>query len=170
LPGRELDDVVNAVAGAYDATYSEMAGGAEVRASYESLAERNAGAFAAAHPDDPQVFYQSWAGVSNVLGIANPKDAVACEGLFVGVSRWRRDVMDPRLVATAAIVAHGREMRPNDGLVTVESAKHGLFRGCLPADHIDEIGGTVGGTTFVSRFDHVRFYRELAFDLTARGF
>ena len=45
----------------------------------------------------------------------------------------------------------------NDGLVSVESARYGHFRGCVPADHLGEIGvfGSVG-------WDHVAFYRGVA--------
>jgi triacylglycerol lipase len=170
LPSERLDDAVNAIADAYDATYSEMAGGADVRASYTSISEAHAPEFNGAHPDDARVYYQSWAGVSNVLGIVNSRDAGACEGKWYGGSR-RVDTMDGRLLLSAAIVAHRGELRPNDGLVTVESAKWGSFRGCLPADHIDEVGGGFrSGTHFDSGFDHVRFYRNTAFELAGKGF
>jgi triacylglycerol lipase len=170
LPDADFDDAVNAVADAYDSTYSEMAGGADVRASYTSLSEAHAPEFNAAHADDARVFYQSWAGVSNVLGIVNPQDAGACENLWYGGTR-HVDIMDARLILAAAFVAHFDEMRPNDGLVSVESAKWGSFRGCLPADHIDEVGGGAqSGTHFDTGFDHVRFYRNTAFELAAKGF
>jgi triacylglycerol lipase len=170
LPGEKFDDAVNALADAYDATYSEIAGGSDVRASYTSLSEAHAPAFNAAHADDPRVFYQSWAGVSNVLGLANAKDGPACEHRWYGGSR-RVDTMDGRLLLSAVMVAHRGELRPNDGLVTVESAKWGTFRGCIPADHIDEVGGGLrSGTHIDSGFDHVRFYRNAAFELAGKGF
>ena len=170
LPDQSLDEAINAVVDAFDGTYSEMAGGADVRASYTSLSEAHAPAFNAAHADDNRVFYQSWAGVSNVFGIENPDDGPACGGRWYGGKR-RVDHMDPRLLLSAPIVAHGFEMRPNDGLVTVESAKWGNFRGCLPADHIDEVGGGAEtGTHWESGFNHVRFYRSVAFELAGQGF
>jgi len=74
-------------------------------------------------------------------------------------------------VPGAAFVAHGWELRPNDGMATVESAKWGNFRGCIPADHLDEVG-QVGhhGKLRWTGFDHLRFYRNVAFDLAAQGF
>ena len=33
---------------------------------------------------------------------------------------------------------------PNDGLVTVTSATWGTFLGCIPADHLDEVGQLLG--------------------------
>jgi triacylglycerol lipase len=164
------DDAINALVDAYDATYSDLAGGADVRGAYTQLSEAYAPIFNAAKQDDPRVYYQSWAGVSNVLGIPNDQDDPACGGVWWG-GKHRIDRMDARLLLTAPIVAHGFDMRPNDGLVTVESAKWGVFRGCVPADHLDEIGaGGERGTHADSGFDHVRFYRDLAFELAAKGF
>jgi triacylglycerol lipase len=168
------DEALNALADAYDTTYSELAGGANLRAAYTQLSEAYAPTFNAAKKDDARVYYQSWAGVSNVFGIPNRKDANACEGLWWGQSsgsRRRIDRMNAQLWLVAPIVAHGAEMRPNDGLVTVESAKWGSFRGCIPADHLDEVGaGGERGTHSDSGFDHVRFYRNVAFELAAKGF
>ena len=54
-------------------------------------------------------------------------------------------------------------------MVTVESAKWGVFRGCIPADHMDEVGQRIGSDAPArwSRFDHIRFYRRIAFGLDA---
>ncbi len=59
----------------------------------------------------------------------------------------------------------------NDGMVSVASSKWGAFRECVPTDHADEIGA-FARTPYSpwSGFDAVRFYRNLAFDLAARGF
>jgi len=49
--------------------------------------------------------------------------------------------------------------------------KVGNFRGCVPADHADEIG--VMSTRSLdphTGFDFVRFHRDIAFDLAHRGF
>jgi triacylglycerol lipase len=140
----------------------------DLRAAFTSLAEASAGAFNADNPDDPRVRYESWAGLSNVAGIVNPQDVGACEnkmGLFgSSLGRHRMHVV---LKTIAYVVAHGIELRPNDGVVQVASAKWGTFRGCVPADHIDEVGA-LGATTW-SPFDHVRFVRNRAFELAARG-
>jgi triacylglycerol lipase len=82
--------------------------------------------------------------------------------------------MNALLVATAPFVARlvdRGQLLPNDGMVTVESAKLGHFRGCIPSDHFDEVG-QIRHVARDSRtgFDHIRFYRNLAFDLTAMGF
>ena len=151
-------------------TTDDLANDADARAALTALTEARAAAFSAENPDDRRVYYQSWAGVSSVLGVPNPKDFEACEGRFL-TYRKRRDAMDALLVPVAGIVAHGTELRPNDGLATVESAKHGTFRGCIPADHLDQVG-QIKDTRRDTRtgFDHLRFYRTVAFDLAKRGF
>jgi triacylglycerol lipase len=116
----------------------------------------------------PGIFYQSWAGLSNVFGIANPLDAGACGAMLFHPNT--RHTMSPLLVAAVPFVAHGAEARPNDGFVTVDSARWGQFNGCIPADHIDELG-MVSGVQLnpFTGFDHIRFYRNLAYDLSGRG-
>jgi triacylglycerol lipase len=56
-------------------------------------------------------------------------------------------------------------------MATVESAMWGTFRGCIPADHLDEVGQIRhDAPDAVTGFDHVQFYRDLAHDLAQRGF
>lgn len=141
----------------------------DVKGALHDLSEANADAFAASHPDDARVYYQSWAGVSSLFAIPNPADARACEGKLLAHA-GRADLMSPILAPAAPIIAHGKA-DPNDGFVLVSSAKHGNFRGCVPADHADEIG--VFARASYDRhtgFDFVRFHRNVAFDLASRGF
>jgi triacylglycerol lipase len=55
-------------------------------------------------------------------------------------------------------------------MVSVESAKWGSFRGCIPADHYDVIG-QIGHFTRDVRtgFDPIDFYRWVASDLAEQG-
>lgn len=163
------------------ASFSEVANDVGARAAFLTLSEANAAEFAAKYPDDERVFYRSVAGVSNVAAIPNPKDWTACEGTYYlrasGRAAYpgpggRPDAMNVLLKPIARTVAHGlRELRPNDGLVTVESAKYGLFLGCIPADHMGEIGQDVfKRPDRTTGFSHVRFYRNLAFDLARSGY
>jgi triacylglycerol lipase len=151
------------------------------RAAFFTLSERGARLFDQTYTDDQRVLYQSVAGVSNIAGVPNPKDASACEGKFYQRASGRAaypgfggtpDAMNIALAPIAGTVAHGLgELRPNDGLVTVESAKHGTFLGCIPADHMGEIGQDVfKRPDRITGFSHTRFYRNLAFDLARRGY
>jgi triacylglycerol lipase len=140
----------------------------DLRAAFTALSEANADDFNRDNPDDERVHYESWAGLSNVGGIANPQDLPACENRLTQFSsRTARHDMHVVLTAIADIVAHGFDLRPNDGLVRVASAKWGNFRGCVPADHIDEIGAA---PTSATPFDHIHFMRKRAFELAADGF
>lgn len=162
-----FDDAVNAIGKLWTRLFTdgELAKQTDVRAALTALTESGSAQFNATHPNDPRVFYQSWAGVSSILGIPNPKDRDACQQRFE-TYHGRRDHMMLSLHAAAAIVAHGFEMRPNDGMVSVQSARWGEFRGCIPADHGDELGGPFDEH---SGFDANRFYRNVAFDLQRRG-
>lgn len=169
IPGA-ADDAVNALASAWGLSYNQFAGDSHLRAALTALAEASAPAFNRAHPDDPRVFYQSWAGVSGVGGLQGPYDTSACEGMLLA-HPGRADAMHPTLVPMAALTAHGLELRPNDGMATVESAKWGAFRGCIPADHLDEVGQVRRvGPDRRTGFDHLRFYRTMVFELAAMGF
>ena len=70
----------------------------------------------------------------------------------------------------AGLTAHGWHLYPNDGMVRVESAKWGTFHGCIPADHLDEVGYEKEGPDPRTGFDHLAFYRDVAAGLRARGF
>ena len=172
LPDGNLDGALDALATLWTETLSrdDLVDDNDVRGALSDMAEANSDAWNAAHPNAKGVYYQSWAGVSNYLGIPGPNDERDCEGkgYMAGVPR---DRMDVKLVPVAAFVAHGWSMLPNDGLATVQSSKWGTFRGCIPADHQDDVGrsGQTGADS-QSGFDHVRFYRQIAFDLAKKGY
>lgn len=139
-----------------------------------SMSERGMVTFNREIGDDPRVEYQSWASASYVGGLALPgwraRLEEACEGRVL-THDFERDVMFAGFVPTAAIVAHGGERRPHDGVSTVEGARWGTFRGCVPADHLDVVGQVNDHRpNRRTGWDYVRFYRNLAFDLAARGY
>ena len=160
------DETLDAIATFFGERISDLGSNSHFRASFESMAVRNMAAFDASHPDDPRVYYQSWAGIAGLFGHVDPEDDIACEGKRFGGKRVNGAV---HAVIVPMAIAIGD--RPQDGLVPVESAKHGVFRGCLPADHLDEIGGMAGRPAVDHRtgFDHVRFFRLTAYELSAKG-
>ena len=97
-------------------------------------------AFNTVTPDVPGVAYFSWAG-------APPQGAV----------QWP-------LRLTWGILLRGPEGGPNDGMVTVDSARWSGWRGCVPADHISLVGWQI---TAASRrcFCAGDFYIRLLADL-----
>jgi triacylglycerol lipase len=158
--------VVNALANLYGWIVSDVEADPEFRAALRSISEAHSAAFNAAHPDDPRVGYRSYAGISNVAGIRGFRDLDACAGRVL-FDRRSRDIMDPLLVPIAAITAHGFELRSNDGLVTVESAIWGDFRGCIGADHADQVGEIGDRTANRTGFEFISFYAELAEELAS---
>jgi len=119
-------------------------------ASFESLSEANmVGTFNPANPDDERVQYISYTGrTCDALDFLDPD--LACQDLVDPLIGWSYDIL--------------KQFRgPNDGLVTVDSAKWGNYRGEMIADHIDEVGQVLGVTD--PKFDHLGFYRARAREL-----
>ncbi len=159
----------------YGSTFSQLAGDSHFVAAMESMSEAAMLDFNDVIVDDDSVYYQSWAGFSYVGGFPNPRDTIydVCRD-DSGVLRMlsdARDIMDPLLAGGAIFVAHGSELRPNDGVATVEGAHWGRFRGCIPADHLDQVG-QINDRRPDRRtgFDWIRFYRNIAYELAAMGY
>lgn len=95
------------------------------------------------HPDHPDIYYASYAG---------------CAG------RGTDTPISPALIVPNRLLYDAEGI--NDGLVAVESAKWGDFRGTLAADH----GRQVGFRLALGDFDSKAFFLQVAQDLAARGF
>ncbi len=124
----------------------------DAMASFYSLSEKHMQEeFNPQNPDDPRVQYISYTGrTCSALQYLDP--ANDCQDLCDPLIGWSHDILEQ---------ARGA----NDGLVTVESAKWGEYRGEMIADHIDEVGQILGVTD--PKFDHMAFYRDRARELAA---
>ena len=135
------------------------------------LSTKGAADFTAKYPDSPQVAYFSIAGRSNG-STGDDSCGTPTEAPFV--SRWNQyiDPVNPLLAATGLILSNDVTPPPtNDGLVPVGSAKWGTFLGCIPADHLDEVGQIGGQSPGAGNpFDHILFYRQLADWLVSQGY
>ena len=61
-------------------------------------------------------------------------------------------------------------MAPNDGLTAVASARWGRFRGCVPADHMEQLGQyDLPDVNVRTGFDVAWFYAAVAADLAEQG-
>ncbi len=109
----------------------------------ELTPEAVTGTFNPAHPDHPDVYYASWAGRAG-RGTDVP-------------------IYPPLAVPNRVLYARAGV---NDGLVAVESATWGDFRGVLDADHARQIGLRLAPGSFDSK----AFYLAVARDLGERGF
>ena len=121
-------------------------------ASFYSLSEEHMqDEFNPQNPDDPRVKYISYTGRT-------------CDGLaYLNPENNCQDLCDPLIAWAYRMLKDTRG--DNDGLVTLESAKWGEYRGEMIADHIDEVGQIAGVTDL--KFDHLAFYRDRARDLAA---
>lgn len=167
-PVPEVLDALTILIGApiWDAVGRETS----VTASARTLSSAGAAAFNAAWPDAEGVAYYSIAGRTDLhRGGAHCRvpDAPAF------IARWETDIdpVDPLLLVTEALLDGGLfDPVPNDGLVTVPSARWGRFLGCIPADHLDEMGHLVGDLPgLINPFRHRVFYRDLVGWLRSQG-
>lgn len=158
-----IDAILKAVSGLTDAP-----GSPNVKAALAQLTTPAMQRWNATHPDDARVRYYSVAGRS-VGRIASAE----CAGSAWGNSS-RIDLLDPLLALPEGVFAIYSDNplvpRVNDGLVTVQSAKWGKFLGCVPADHLDEVGQI--GHLFpdlISGFSHKELYRKIIAELRKDG-
>jgi triacylglycerol lipase len=153
----------------------------DLRAAIGALTESQSLAFNASITDAPGVYYQSWAGFSRPFGEpwADPEGlagACATEGgdglaLYSGDEDHLSLVLQPSYDMVAELAVEGGEaLAPNDGLCPTRSARWGSFRGCVPADHQEQLGrGNLPDINVRNRLDIASFYAEVAADLGARG-
>ncbi len=127
--------------------------------------------FNAAYPNNPSVLYFSVTG-RTALHDGDPDCKTPNAPEFVREYDGALDTTNPLLKAAELFVAGDPlHPEPNDGFVTVKSAKLGTFLGCVPADHLDEVGQIVGEFpgTVGKRFDHKKFYVGLVKYLRSLG-
>jgi triacylglycerol lipase len=180
--GEKTSTALNKVLEHLGAVIGDESKKSDILATLDALSPDQARGFDAKIEDDENVTYYSWAGVSDVpLANPNPNDKSACTPSFPNNHHlfadgrgadFTRDVMTPILVPTAGTVSGSKSVNPNagaphDGLVRVESAKHGKFMGCIAADHADEVGA-VNPQMSSTGYDPLDFYGRLTADLAHR--
>jgi triacylglycerol lipase len=172
------DPLLDALAALWGQTFSDQSSQANVLGALQALAVANAPAFNANTPDAQGVYYQSWAGVATVFGGMDSAIASGCRGQLLNSTATGR--VEALLLANVPSVGGGlTNSIPNDGLVQLQSAVYGTFQGCIPTDHIEEVGavqvglattGPQQGINQVTGWDPVRFYRNLAYQLADLGY
>ncbi len=168
IPGGAVVDVLVQLFGG--PLWGTIDGNTSLVASMAQFSSDGIAVFNETYPDAPGVEYASIAGRSDdtlATELCASDDAPPFIANWDGV----RDPIDPLFAASEAIVDGGLlSSIPNDGLVRVEDAKWGTFLGCIPADHVDQIGHLFGDAPGGSNaFDHRVLYRNLVGYLRARG-
>lgn len=166
---RPLNDLLRLIGGVL---WSEIDEDSDIFQSFESLSASGAAEFNERHPDQPGVAYYSLTGRSDYhLGadLCDPQGGPSP----AFIARWadERDPIDPLFAVAEAMFDGGfGDPEPNDGLVRVSSARWGRFLGCIPADHLDQVGQLFGDEpgTF-NEWDHLEFYGELVDWLRLQG-
>jgi triacylglycerol lipase len=103
----------------------------------------------------------------SITGVTALSWGSACRGAdapaFIARYESERDPVDPLLAVSEAILGGGlTNPFPNDGLVRVVDARWGRFLGCVPADHLDEVGQLRGDSPgFGNDFDHRQLFVDL---------
>ena len=79
------------------------------------------------------------------------------------------DPTDPLLKPTETVLSSFGSY-PNDGLVRARDARRGTFLGCIPADHLDEMGHLLGDSPGAGNsFRHLDFYAAVVKFIRGKG-
>lgn len=128
-------------------------------------------AFNAQYPDAPGIPYFSMAGRSNLAlnaGVCAPDVDLKLTTDWIGTL----DPLDAFFTVTEPIMSGDYvNQHLNDGLVRVEDAKWDTFLGCVPADHLDEVGQLLGDNPGAGNdWDYQAMYRDLIKYLRSKGY
>ncbi len=141
-----------------------------VTSAMRQLTTGGAADFNRAYPDQPGVAYYAIAGRTDWHGGGAP---CRVDDSPAFITRWAhaRDPADPAFWITEAALDGGLfDPIPNDGLVPVPSAQWGRFLGCIPADHLDQMGQLLGDLPGLANpFRHRVFYADLVGWLRSQG-
>jgi triacylglycerol lipase len=143
--------------------WDEVGEETSVMKSLEQLSEAGMSAFNATVLDQPGVRYYSVTG-RTALHLGGSDCVADSAPDFIADFAGTRDPVDPLLSVTQAALAglNPFDLVPNDGLVVVHSAKWGTFLGCVPADHLDEIGHLFGTSPgLLNDWKYLAFYADL---------
>ena len=128
---------MNAILAVYAAMTSAPVETVDVRAQFGQLTTSYLATFNRLYPNLPEIEYRSWAGRSVPNRLRQDRGDEHCsDGLYPNPDG--RDVVDPLFALFWPRIQEAEG--PNDGLISVSSAKWGEFQGCVPADHLDEVG------------------------------
>lgn len=127
--------------------------------------------FNAKYKDSTGVYYASITGrTDNSLGGQDCAPDVDLP--WVEAMKGEKDPTDPLFAIFETMLDGGFQGTiPNDGLVRAADARWGEFWGCVPADHMDEIGQLMGdGPGLFNSFDHEEMFSEIVKRLRQKGY
>lgn len=172
LPNEKFEKLLDALAKLLgQALYDKVGEASSVVAGIKQFTEAEVALFNAAYPDSVEIDYHSLAGRSgNRLA---PKSCTA-DVVLPFISKWKAQVdpIDPLLAIQESLLDGALGLQyPNDGMVRVVDARWGVFLGCVPADHLDEVGHLLGDKAgLFNPWDHKQFFRDLVAWLRDQGY
>lgn len=149
-----VDPAIVDAGAAIFATLYGMDDSGSLAGAIDALTTAQVTALNADSPDDPNVYYSSWAGIS-------------CLNLDSACRAEHGDETIEFAMEPLFLIAYAYGLQ-NDGMVPVESAPWGEYMGELDADHADEIGAFSDENN--PAFDHLMFYQSEAERLAGLGF
>jgi len=155
----DADQIINLLGWLVTEIYTDPKQDTAFRAAVLWCSSAHLAQFAADYPNDESVAWYSYAGRAGLTAKGVPE----CEGVDLPNPQKKAAISLPMLPGWALL--GGLSGIDNDGLVTVDAAKWGHFRGCVPADHMQEIG-----LGLFQSFDHVAFYKMHAQYLADQGY
>jgi triacylglycerol lipase len=162
LPNDVVDSVTGDFLSLVEKTAYELQTDAHLRQQVVELSETYMSTvFNPKYEDAPGVLYMSYGGRTNLrTGIGVCDDGkYANDPLDVDVTQVA--------LAPLAIFLEEGTLKVNDGLVTVESSKWGVFQQCVPADHLKEVG-QLGPAA--SSFNHLELFRNIVARIRKAGY
>ena len=186
LPAGDATTAINSFAAFLGGwfTADALASDPDVRAALTALTPSAMKSFNAEIVDADGVLYQSFAGVTRPGGRSSPtQDAkVASECLPSDPKRdgnglaldqgtdWIALPLEPLYAISGNGEMDPDAVEPNDGVATVTSAHWGSFRGCIPADHMEQLGQfQLPDVNVRTGIDIASFYAAVASDLARQG-
>ena len=162
-----IDEIIN-LAGEvlYDAQGNETS----LFTAIKQFSTNDITTFNSSYPNQPGVQYYSIAGRSR-----NHNGSPHCvPDMPLGFILQWNEVVDPiePLLSITGDFLRGTEAQnyANDGMVRVKDARWGTFLGCIPGDHVDEVGhlfaDSPGGD---NTWNHKDFYTNLVAFLRTKG-
>lgn len=163
-----IDALVNAIAAPL---YDEVGNETSVAKALYLFSTPGITDFNEKNPDQPGIYYASITGRTD-FSLGGQECAPDVDLPFVWAWHGDKDPVDPLFSLTEALIDGGfGKNDPNDGLVRVEDAKWGEFLGCVPADHMDEVGQLLGdGPGIGNPFDHKEMFSQLVKHLRKKGY
>lgn len=162
LPADVIDSVTGDFLKLVEKTAYELQSDAHLRQQVVELSEKYmTTVFNPKYKDASGVLYMSYGGRTNLrTGIGVCDDG-----------KYDNDPLDvdttQLMLAPLAIFLEEGKLKVNDGLVTVESSKWGVFQQCVPADHLKEVG-QLGPAA--QSFDHLKLFRDIVARIRKAGY